>query len=276
MPTFLAGDGGRKGLDDAVANHPGRQEAPDRPEVPAEHAAQVHRQGHHEPDIAGAEQEHPRRREDVDCPALGQDVAKPGLGFGLAQVLLQQDQAADPDQRQDTRHGQQGTFEADRCQQGPAQKEADTLECVLRAGEDRHPLVELALLPIRNQKLDGAFGAHLVQVFGNPRQRLSPHHPRDGQPGARHRQHQQRRDLKAQPDVHGPVKTQPGAEVAPHQVGNHAKQFVEQKQGRDLKGAVAQRVEVQHHQHAQGAVGEGEGPVIARDQQVLPHWRSEG
>ncbi|MNC49279.1 hypothetical protein D3C75_984480 [compost metagenome] len=84
MPTFLAGDVGREGLHNAVANHPGRQEATNRPEVPAEHAAQVHRQGHHKPDITGAEQEHPRRRKNVDGPTLGQDVAKLGLGFRFA------------------------------------------------------------------------------------------------------------------------------------------------------------------------------------------------
>ena len=92
----------------------------------------------------------------------------------------------------------------------------------------------------------------------------------------RNRQHQQRRDLDAQPDVHGAVQTQPSAEVATHQVSDHAKEFVEQKQRRDLQWAVAQRVKVQHHQHAQSAVGEGEGPVVARHEQVLPHLRSEG
>jgi hypothetical protein len=87
---------------------------------------------------------------------------------------------------------------------------------------------------------------------------------------------QQRRDLEAQPDVHGPVQTQSSAQITTHQVGDHAKDFVEQKQRGDLQRTVAQRVKVQHHQHAQGAVGEGEGPVVARHEQVLPHFRSEG
>ncbi|MNO69289.1 hypothetical protein D3C76_601410 [compost metagenome] len=82
--------------------------------------------------------------------------------------------------------------------------------------------------------------------------------------------------MDAQPDVHGSVQAQPGAEVATHQVGDHAKEFVEQKQRRDLQWAVAQRMKVQHHQHAQGAVGEGEGPVVARNEQILPHFRREG
>ncbi|MNY73596.1 hypothetical protein D3C86_2124230 [compost metagenome] len=32
---------------------------------------------------------------------------------------------------------------------------------------------------------------------------------------------------------------------------------------------------MQHHQHAQGAVGEGEGPVVAGYQQVLADLRGE-
>ncbi len=120
------------------------------------------------------------------------------------------------------------------------------------------------------------FGAHFVQVFGNPRERLGAHYPGDGQPGNRNREHQQRCDLDAQPDVHGPVKTQSSAEITTHQVGDHPKDFVEQKQRGDLQWAVAQGVKVQHHQHAQGAVGEGEGPVVARHEQVLPNFRCEG
>jgi len=43
---------GREGLQDAVANHPSRQEAANLPEVPAEDTAQVNQQGHHNPDFA--------------------------------------------------------------------------------------------------------------------------------------------------------------------------------------------------------------------------------
>ncbi|MCY1246813.1 hypothetical protein D9M72_600860 [compost metagenome] len=60
-----------------------------------------------------------------------------------------------------------------------------------------------------------------------------------------------------------------GAQPATDQVGDHAEDLVEQEQRGDLQRAVAEAVEVQHHQHAQGAVGEGEGPVVAGDQQVL-------
>src|SRR3546814_8667717 len=91
VPTFLAGDVGRQRLHDAVADHPGREETADLPEVPAENTAQINRQGHYEPDVAGTEQEHPGRRQNVDRPALGQDVTEPWFGFRFTQVLFQQE-----------------------------------------------------------------------------------------------------------------------------------------------------------------------------------------
>ena len=117
-------------------------------------------------------------------------------------------------------------------------------------------MVESALLAARNQQFDSAFGTHLVEVLGDAGQRLGGHHPRHRQPGGRHREHQQGQHLQAQADVHGAVEPQTGAQVAAHRVGDHPEHFVEQEQRRDLQRRVAQCMEVQHHQHAQGAVGE--------------------
>ncbi|MNC36850.1 hypothetical protein D3C75_853930 [compost metagenome] len=132
------------------------------------------------------------------------------------------------------------------------------------------------MLAIRNQELDGALGTHLVEVLGDAGQRLGCHHPRHRQPGCRHREHQQGQHLHAQADVHGAIEPQASAEVAAHQVGDHAENFVEQEQRGDLQRRVAQRMEVQNHQHAQRAVGEGEGPVVAGNQQVLTHLCRQG
>lgn len=101
------------------------------------------------------------------------------------------------------------------------------------------------MLAIRYQELDGTLGAHLVQVLGDTGQRLGSHHPRHRQPGRRNREHQQGQHLHAQADVHGAIEPQTGAEVAAHQVGDHAENFVEQEQRGDLQRRVAQRMEVQ-------------------------------
>ncbi|MNV87964.1 hypothetical protein D3C71_1821270 [compost metagenome] len=105
---------------------------------------------------------------------------------------------------------------------------------------------------------------------------MGGHHPRHRQRGCWYCEHQQGNDLHAQADVHGAVEPQAGAEVAAHQVGDHAEHFIEQEQRRNLQRRVAQRMEVQYHQHAQGAVGEGEGPVVAGNQQVLTHLCRQG
>ncbi|EJT85746.1 hypothetical protein PPS11_03300 [Pseudomonas putida S11] len=132
------------------------------------------------------------------------------------------------------------------------------------------------MLAAWHQQLDGALGTHLVQVLGDAGQRLGRHHPRHCQPGCWHREHQQGQHLHAQADVHGAVEPQAGAEVAAHQVGDHAEHFIEQEQRRDLQRRVAQRMEMQYHQHAQRTVGEGEGPVVAGNQQVLTHVCRQG
>lgn len=238
MTTFLAGDVGGKRLDDAVADYPRGQEATDQPEVPAKRRAQVHRQSHHEPDIPCTEQKQPCGREDVDGPALGQHVAELRLGLGLAQVFFQEDQTSDPDQGQHRRHGQYRLAETEQRKQCSPEEETHAFERVFRACQDGHPFVEGALLAVRYQELDGALGAHLVQVLGNAGQRLGGHHPRYRQRGCWYREHQQGNDLHAKADIHGAVESQAGAEVTAHQVGDHAEHFVEQEQRRDLKRRV--------------------------------------
>ncbi|MNZ49513.1 hypothetical protein D3C78_672840 [compost metagenome] len=132
------------------------------------------------------------------------------------------------------------------------------------------------MLIIWHQQLDRTLGTHLVEVFGDTRHRLRPHDPRDGQPGGRHREHQQGDHLKAQANVHDAVQAQASAKVAAHQIGDDTEDLVEQKQCSDLQWRVAQRVEMQHHQHAQRAIGKGKGPVVTGYHQVLAHWRGKG
>ena len=92
---------------------------------------------------------------------------------------------------------------------------------------------------------------------------------------AGHQQHGQGNDLQRQADMHGAVEAHMGTEPAAHQVGDHPENLVEQEQQRDLQGRVAQPVEMQHHQHAQGPIRQGEGPVVAGDHQVLADLRGE-
>ena len=52
-------------------------------------------------------------------------------------------------------------------------------------------------------------------------------------------------------------------------------EFIKQKQQGDLQRAVPQLVEMQHHQHTQGTIGQGEGPIVGRHQQVLAQLRRQ-
>ncbi|MNJ44565.1 hypothetical protein D3C77_396210 [compost metagenome] len=149
MTTLLAGDVGCKRLHDAVTDDPGGKKAADHPEVPVKYGAQVDRQRYDKPDVASAKEKQSCGREDVDRPALGQHVAELRFGFGLAQVLFQQQQAAYPDQCQRRRHGQHRHGEAEQREQCTAEEESHAFERVFRACEDRHPFVEGALLAIR-------------------------------------------------------------------------------------------------------------------------------
>ena len=265
----MAGDSGRNGLDKTIADNPAGHKAADFPVVPAEYRGHVHRQRHYKPHVPGTEQEHSGGRQHVDGPAFGQDLAELWLGLALAQVLPQQEQTGQPHQPQRYRHEDHRTGKPGGHQQHAAQKESHPFQGVLGAGQNRHPLVQGALLLVRYQQLDTALGGHLVEVFGNTRQRLCRHHPGHREHGGRHGQHGQCNNLQEQPDIHGAVQAHPGAEIAAHQVGHHPEELVEDEQQGDFQGRIAQLVKVQHHQHSQGAIGQCEGPVVAGDHQVL-------
>ncbi len=67
-------------------------------------------------------------------------------------------------------------------QQQAADEEADALERVLRAGQDRYPAEERGRCVRRDDELDGALRAHLGEVLGDPGERLGRHHVGDDQP----------------------------------------------------------------------------------------------
>ena len=69
--------------------------------------------------------------------------------------------------------------------------------------------------------------------------------------------------------MHGHVQADTAGQPASEQVGGHAEEFIQQEQGGHFQRTETKAVEEQHHQHAQGAVGEGEGPVAEGDQQIL-------
>src|SRR3546814_1312860 len=89
-----------------------------------------------------------------------------------------------------------------------------------------------------------------------------------------HQQHRQGHHLQGQADVHRAVESDVRAEPTANEVRDYPEDLVEKEQHGDLQRAVSELVEMQHHQHPQGAVGQGKSPVIARDQQVLAHVRS--
>ena len=62
--------------------------------------------------------------------------------------------------------------EADERQQQAAEEEADALQRVLRAGQDRDPAEERVVRAVGHDELDGALGAHLRQVLRDARERL--------------------------------------------------------------------------------------------------------
>ena len=84
-------------------------------------------------------------------------------------------------------------------------------------------------------------------------------------------EHDQRADLKHQPAIQGDLQSGSRGDPSTQKIGDDAEEFVEQKQERDLDGAVAKTVEMQQHQHPQRAVGEREAPVGPGDQRVVAH-----
>jgi hypothetical protein len=84
-------------------------------------------------------------------------------------------------QRQQRRHGPQRLLEAQHLQQQAAQEEAHALHRVLAAGEEGHPLEQLAR-GLAGGQLDGRLAGGLGQVLGHAADALREHHP-----GHRHR-----------------------------------------------------------------------------------------
>ena len=285
--TPAAAQGRSAGLHNAVADHPQAHEAPHLPEPPAERGPQEHRQGHHEPHVAGAEQKEARQRKDVDAFAAGEKGAEAGFALHPPEIGGQH-QGEQEGEHKARGHCGDSPAEAERRQQDAAEEEAHTLEGVLGTGEDRHPAEQLVVVgllvtaasarrPIAlccgQRRLDGALGAHLVEVLGDAAQGLGRHHVAHRQqlrPAGGHRhQHQQGQDLQEGAGPQGEAQSEARRQPAAGEVGDDAEELVEEKQEGDLEAGVAELVEMEHHQHAQGAIGEGEGPVVGRHHPVL-------
>ena len=209
---------------------------------------------------------------------FGEQRRKGRLGLHLSD-LPGQHQREQEGQGQTCRHPAHGSIEAKGSEQHPTEEEAHTLEGVLGSREDRHPLEQL-LLPLllilrrfRNHRLDGTLGAHLVEIFGDAADGLSGHHIDHAQQfrptGGDGHQHQQRKNLQQRSHPEGEPKPVAGTDPTAVQVGEHPKQLIKEKQERDLEGGVAELMEVEHHQHPQGPIGEREGPVVGGDNAVL-------
>ena len=190
-----------------------------------------------------------------------------------------QHQGAEQGHKQPRRHGGHGARKTQGRQQHATEKEAHPLEGIFGAGEDGHPLEQLVLAlalvvwAVGHHRFDGAFGTHLVEVLGDATEGLGGHHVEHrgelGPAFGNRHQHQQGHDLQHQPRPEGEPQAKAGAQPAAGQVGDNAEKLVEHKQQGDLQAGVAELVEVEHHQHAQGAIGEGEGPIGGRHHHVL-------
>ena len=120
---------------------------------------------------------------------------------------------------------------------------------------------------------DGALGAHLVEVLGDATDRLGHHHVEHAEQlrpaGCHGNQHHQRQDLQQGAGPEGQPQAITRTDPAAIEVGENTKELIEEEEKSNLKRAVAELVEVEHHQHAQGAIGEGEGPVVGGNDAVL-------
>ena len=126
---------------------------------------------------------------------------------------------------------------------------------------------------LRNHGFDGALGAHLVEVLGNPTDRLSGHHVNHAQqlrPAGCHRnQHHQRKDLQQRSNPEGEPQAVARTDPTAIQVRDHPEELIKEKQEGDLEGGVAELVEMEHHQHPQRTIGERERPVVGGHNSVL-------
>jgi peptidoglycan hydrolase-like amidase len=56
---------------------------------------------------------------------------------------------------------------------------------------------------------------------------------------------------------------------ASHQIGGNVRILLEEEQHCRLKGGVAEKEKIEHHQHADGAISYGEGPVTTGNNQIV-------
>ena len=209
---------------------------------------------------------------------FGQQRSEGRLGLHLSNLPWQH-QREQEGEGESCRHPAHGRIETKGCQQHSTEKETHPLEGVLGTREDGHPLEQL-LLPLlliircfRHHRLDGTFGAHLVEVFGDAADGLGRHHINDAQQlgptGCDRHQHQQRKDLQQRAHPESEAQPVTGPDPTAIKVGDHPEELVEEKQGGNLQGGVAELVEMEHHQHPQRTIGEREGPVVGGDDAVL-------
>ena len=257
-------------LDDAVADDPNREKAAGLPEGPSEHARQEDRQTDDEPDVAGAEEEDARRGELVDRAVAREHLAELGLLVGLPEAAAHQERGEDKRAADQRDEQLERGLEVEHRQQQAAEEKADALEGILRPGKDRHPAVERRRGIFGDDQLDRALRTHLRHVLGDAAQGLRDHDPGDDQPALRcEGEHRQRRELRAEADEERGLEAEAGADVAAEEIGDDAKDFVEDEQRSHRERRVAEVVEVEQHQHAGGAVGNGIGPVGRGNQNVV-------
>ena len=270
-----ANDRGGDGLHQPIGDGPGGDEARHLREPPAM-GVEVNRQAHHEPDIAGAEQKHPRRRHQVDGAGLGEQLPERPGRLGLAQFARQAERHTCQHDAQQAGHQPEGTAEAERLQQQTAEEEADALHRVLGPREPGNPFEQLAGTAVGG-RLDRGFGRGLGEVLRHPGNALRCHHPGDGQraaPGWIERGEQQEaQDLQAQPGHQHARNAEARRQPAAAEIGEDAGELIQYEQRGQHERRVAQRVEVQQHQHAQGAVRQGEAPITCRNDQIIAQSR---
>ena len=193
-----------------------------------------------------------------------------GGAIGCPELSVHQPHRQRQGERCDRREDQRRGTKARDAQQQPPEKESDSLEGVLRAGQHRDPAIERRLVILRSNQLDRALGAHLRQILRDTGERLRDHHVRNDE--QRHRgqaEHQQREDLDRQAHRQRDPEAEASSKPAPEQVGNDAGHLIEDEQRGDLQRRVAELVEVEQHQRARRPIDERLGPVSARSHGVV-------
>lgn len=130
-----------------------------------------------------------------------------------------------------------------------------------------------------DENFDGGFGRHFGEVLGDAGERLGSHDGDDDDPREPREidegEEDESDDLKKEAGGEGALEAAARSPPAAEEVGEDAAEFVEEKEGGEGNRVHALRVEVQEHEHAEGAIGEGEAPVGCGDDGVgaLVHFR---